>query len=217
MKHLALLTLVLLAVAAGYFVYTTDPIDSRIQTTSSNTEQSDSNFDNVRFYKPSRVIPEFYLQTASGDFQLENFNDHWTILFLGYMSCPDICPTTLQNLARVYPELKRQNENLQVLLVSADPQRDTPENLQTYTQFFHSDFMGATAEHKHLLPFTQSIGLVYSMSEGLDKDSYLVNHSASLLIIDPEGRLAATIKPDFSINPPSINYGQITAVLSKLK
>ncbi len=217
MRYLALLTLVLLAVAAGYFVYTPEPINSRIQTTNSNTEQSDSNFDNVRFYKPSRVIPEFYLQTASGDFQLENFNDHWTILFLGYMSCPDICPTTLQNLARIYPELKLQSESLQVVLVSADPQRDTPKNLLAYTQFFNLDFMGATAEHKYLLPFTQSVGLVYSMSEGVDKDSYLVNHSASLIIIDSEGRLAATIKPDFSINPPSINYSQIAAVLSELK
>ncbi len=217
MRYWAILILVLLAVTAGCFVYTADPINSRIQASRLNSDESGNRFENVRFYKPSRVIPDFTLQTASGDFQLENFNDHWTILFLGYMSCPDICPTTLQNLARIYPELKLQSDSLQVVLVSADPQRDTPENLLAYTQFFNSDFMGATAEHKYLLPFTQSIGLVYSMSEGVDNDSYLVNHSASLIIIDSEGRLAATIKPDFSISPPSINFSQIANVLFELK
>lgn len=172
-------------------------------------------FDNVRLYEPARKINQFQLQDSeSKTFNLESLSNHWSILFLGYTYCPDICPTTLNDLNRIYPELKQLNVNAQIVFISADPQRDTTEQLKQYIEFFNSEFKAITSSHKQLLPFTRELGLVYSMQgEG---DNYLVNHSASLVVVNPKGELAASIKPNFKQSPPKIDFEQVVDLIKFL-
>ncbi|MCU4674427.1 SCO family protein [Catenovulum sp. 2E275] len=182
---------------------------------SSCGDKAQNNFDNVQIFEPARILSPFELtNNQHTNLTLDSLKNHWSIIFLGYTYCPDICPTTLADLARVYPDLKQANQDLQVVFISADPQRDNIKQLDQYIRFFHPEFIAATAQHPKLLPFTRELGLIYSLAgEG---DNYLVNHSASLVIVDPEGRLRARVKPDMKVQPAKIDYQQLVSVVQFL-
>ena len=147
------------------------------------------------YYAQGRDINPFTLTDAEGQaFTPDSLSGHWTFLFIGYTYCPDICPTTLADLRSVYPELKKIAPSSQVVFVSADPQRDDSARLKRYTAFFQPEFKAATGPHNHLFPFVRNLGLVYSMAESGDKD-YLIDHSASIVLIDPQGKLVAVFRP----------------------
>lgn len=146
-----------------------------------------------------RPLPAFSMQTQADEaFSNDSFSGHWTLVFLGYTYCPDICPMTLANLSRAYPELKQQVPDLQVVLLTADPQRDSTERLRQYIAYFHQDFKAVRGEHNTLLPLTQALGLVYAMvDQPGDNNSYSVDHSASIVLVGPDGQLQARFRPDF--------------------
>lgn len=128
------------------------------------------------------------------------FNGRWSLLFLGYTYCPDICPTTMASLGRVYPELKKigSDNAVQVVFVSVDPNRDTPERLASYVEYFNAEFVALTGEHAQLFPFVRSLGLMYAIAESTDNPNYLVDHSASVVVVDPQGRALGRFKPKYT-------------------
>ena len=128
------------------------------------------------------------------------FNGRWSLLFLGYTYCPDICPTTMASLGRVYPELKKMGSDnaVQVVFVSVDPNRDTPERLASYVEYFNAEFVALTGEHAQLFPFVRSLGLMYAIAESTDNPNYLVDHSASVVVVDPQGRALGRFKPKYT-------------------
>ena len=147
------------------------------------------------YYPTARDINPFTL--TDGDeqpFTPANLTGHWTFLFLGYTYCPDICPTTLADLRAFYPGLKKIAPNSQVVFISADPQRDDSARLKSYTAFFEPEFKAATAPHSALFPLVRNLGLVYSIVESERKD-YLIDHSASIVLINPAGKLVALFRP----------------------
>ncbi|PJG58570.1 SCO family protein [Aeromonas cavernicola] len=148
-------------------------------------------------YYPSggRDINDFHLTDANGQpFNPASLQRHWTFLFVGYTFCPDICPTTLADLRSVYDQLKQVAPSSQVMFISADPQRDDSARLKSYTAFFHPEFKAATGSHDKLFPFVRNLGLVYSIADQGEKD-YLVDHSASIVLINPAGKLQAVFRP----------------------
>ena len=168
------------------------------------------------YYKQSRVIKPFELIDHNGQsFTKEQLNDKWSLVFFGYTSCPDICPTTLQNLSFIYDDLKAITQNSQVLLVSVDPQRDSQEKLAQYIAYFNSEFIALRAGHEVLFPFARNVGLMYAISgEG---DDYLVDHSASLVLINPAGKIAAIFKPEQAIGKmPSIDSDKLLIDYQKI-
>lgn len=144
-------------------------------------------------------VGKFGLQRTDGSALTEaDLRGHWTITFFGFTHCPDICPTTLATFKQVWAELTRQGvtDRVQFLFVSVDPERDTPEKLASYVQFFSKDFVAATGTDEQLTRLTRSLGLLYVR----DPDSaggYNVDHSASSVIIDPDGRRAGLFRPPF--------------------
>ena len=149
------------------------------------------------YYEPARPLGSFVLQ-AAGDEQLgpEQLRDRWTLIFLGYTYCPDICPTTLARLVNAQPKLQQYTDkSVQILFVSVDPARDTSARLQQYSAFFKAPFLlAATAPHPRLQAFTRSLGLMYAVPEA-SGDDYSVAHSASVALINPQGRLQALFRP----------------------
>ncbi|GAA6171486.1 SCO family protein [Colwellia sp. KU-HH00111] len=147
------------------------------------------------YYQHARDIKPFELIDHNGDpFTKAKLKGKWSLVFFGYTSCPDVCPTTLQNLGYIYDELKVAAHNSQILLVSVDPQRDTQEKLSQYIAYFNAEFIALRAGHDVLFPFARNLGLMYAISgEG---EGYLVDHSASLVLINPEGKIAAIFKPE---------------------
>ncbi|NQZ21580.1 MAG: SCO family protein [Colwellia sp.] len=152
------------------------------------------------YYQQAREIKPFELTDHHNQaFTKDNLSNKWSWIFFGYTSCPDVCPTTLQELSFVYDELKAVSENTQVLLVSVDPKRDTPEKLAQYIAYFNKEFIALTANHGILFPFARNVGLMYAINEPVgedaDKNNYLVDHSASLVLVNPQGKIAAIFRP----------------------
>ncbi|WP_372625747.1 SCO family protein [Arsukibacterium sp.] len=143
----------------------------------------------------------------------EDLMGKWTLAFVGYTYCPDICPLTLAKLAGVQAELAASLEQpLQIWFISVDPQRDTPEQLQQYVEYFNQPALsGLTAGHDQLFPFVRELGLMYAMSSTTAQD-YLVDHSASVVLINPKGQVAAMFKPDMAPGEvPLVNREQLLA------
>jgi protein SCO1 len=148
-------------------------------------------------YPQPRALPDFSLDTPDGQLDGSALRGRWTLVFIGFTHCPDICPTTLAQLAEAgrradLPPAQRP----QLLFVSVDPERDTPEVTANYARHFSPEALGATADHDRLEPFTRSLGMVY-MHSPLDGGGYSVDHSSSVAVVDPAGRLVAQLRPPF--------------------
>lgn len=151
----------------------------------------------VRLITPPRQLAPFQLTASDGSaLGPGRLQGHWTVVFLGFTHCPDVCPTTLAELAKAQkawatiPETRRPR----VLFVSVDPERDTPAVTGEYARFFHPDTLAATADAEPLARFAETMGLVY-MKVPLDEGGYSMDHSATMVVLDPQGRQAGLIRP----------------------
>lgn len=149
-----------------------------------------------------RELPAFSLQQSDGTALTgEELHGHWTVVFIGFTHCPDICPTTLAELNgaqkqwAALPEATRPR----VLFVSADPERDTPKITGDYAHAFNRDSLAATAPLPQLEAFTRSLSLVFMKAPGPSGDAadYTIDHSAALVVLDPQARMAGVITPPF--------------------
>lgn len=148
----------------------------------------------VEFEQP-RIFSTFNLVDHTGkDFTPDNLKGHWTLAFFGFASCPDICPTTMIDLKRWYTLLDEEiREKTQVLMISVDPERDTPEVLNQYVPYFHQDFIGVTGEPHELLSLSTQLNIAYAkVPQG---DDYTMDHSSNLVLINPKGHYHGFFKP----------------------
>ena len=129
-------------------------------------------------------------------FNEQNFNNKWSFVFFGYTSCPDICPITLSVLGSMIGLLQDESTNgakdIQVLLVSVDPARDTPAALAKYVSHFNRDFIGVTGSKQQIDQFTQQFGAGYVFEEETSPGHYTVAHTSAIFLVDPTGRIVAT-------------------------
>lgn len=175
-------------------------------------------------YPQPRALADFALTDQHGQtVNRERLYGNWTLAFVGYTSCPDICPLTLAKLAGVQPDLAALTEQpLKIWFISVDPKRDSIEQLNSYVSYFEqADMLGMTAGHDQLFPFVRQLGLMYALSSTTAED-YLVDHSASVALINPQGQLVAMFKPPMQQGElPVIDAQQLLAdfplVLKKLK
>ncbi|MBC7982439.1 MAG: SCO family protein [Candidatus Obscuribacterales bacterium] len=143
--------------------------------------------------QPPRPLPDFALVNHDGHvFTSQNLQGHWSVLFFGFTNCPDICPTTLTLLAGVNKALANVpvGQRPRMVFVSADAQRDKPEHIKTYVQFFDRDFVGVTGTQPALEAFALSLGAPIALRELAD-GNYTVDHSGTLFVTDPQGALRA--------------------------
>jgi len=142
-----------------------------------------------------RIITDFQLTGHDGKpFTRDNLKGKWSFAFFGYTHCPDICPTSLTMLAQVMKRLEQDStlDTLpQVVFVSVDPERDTPELLAEYVPSFHPDLIGVTGDPQQLQVLTRRLGIMFGKSPGDDADSYLMDHSAAILLFDPGSNFRA--------------------------
>lgn len=143
-----------------------------------------------------RQLPEFTLTDQTNHLlHKADFTGHWTLIFPGFTYCPDICPTTLAFLKQLHAALGPQGTPLKIMFLSVDPDRDTPQRLNEYIRFFSPDFIAATAKEPALMEFTRSLGVVYAKVPGDKPDNYNMDHSAVLVLLDPQARIAAYFSP----------------------
>ncbi len=141
-----------------------------------------------------RAIADFALTDQGGrPFSLQDLKGHWSLLFFGYTSCPDVCPNTLFQLHQAREMMLQQDsvaEPPQVYLVSVDPERDTPQKLTDYLRYFDPAFIGLRGEDTQMRALTRQLGVAYFIeTHEEDRNDYQVDHSASLLLVNPRGEL----------------------------
>lgn len=165
----------------------------------------------MNWYPMPRALSEFTISKHSGgDFTNTDLQGKWTLVFVGYTFCPDICPVTLAELNKVYPQLTElvSANPLQIWFLSVDPKRDTIERLNEYVNYFNPEFVATTGPHEQLFPLVRSMGMMYSMSESTDNPNYLVDHSASIVVINPDGNVIGRFQPKHVIGELSISDTQ---------
>ncbi len=163
-------------------------------------------------------LPEFTLKDqASNVFTRDNFKNNWSLLFFGYTHCPDICPMTLSLLDNTYKILQQSGaETLpQVIFVSVDPDRDNNESLADYVTYFNSEFLGVSGEKEQLQALAKPLGIFFGAEEADETDNYQVNHSVSILLIDPKARLRAIISPPHNAKDLAASYTKISSVFAE--
>jgi protein SCO1/2 len=130
--------------------------------------------------------------TAHNDVKvsLSDLNDQIVLLYFGYTYCPDVCPTTLSSLAQALDKLKQEEkEQIQIVMVSVDPERDTPETLAEYLAHFDPSFLGLTGTEQELAAAAEAFGIFYQKGPGSVESGYLVDHTATVSVMDKGGRL----------------------------
>lgn len=133
---------------------------------------------------------DFTLISSQGPTQLADFRGQVVLVYFGYTSCPDICPTNLGLIAealRALDEIERGR--VQVLFISVDPERDTPEHLAHYSTFFGPQFRGLTAAPEVIAEVAHRYGVLYRILKESGVESYAVDHSSYTYLIDRHGRL----------------------------
>lgn len=191
MQKLLISVVALIALVAGVVIYNTLPKPQP----------------QALVYEPARALAPFTLESSLGsDVTNDDLKGQWTLLFTGYTFCPDICPTTMADLRQALPELTKQaDEPVRVWMISVDPQRDTVKRVTDYASFFGEEFVGVRAEHKQLYPFVNGLGLMYSIPDEGATD-YLVNHSAAIVLVNPDGERQAIFKAEHVMGEvPTVN------------
>jgi protein SCO1/2 len=141
----------------------------------------------------NRPLPPFQLTDhQQHPFTLAELKGHWSLIFFGYTHCPDVCPMTLGVLRNVKQQLAAQGQfadDTRYIFVSVDGERDTPAVLNRYLHYFDPAFIGLTGSDAALQTLTQALGIVYVKTPTDKPQHYLVDHTASILLVDPEGRM----------------------------
>ncbi|ROU06405.1 SCO family protein [Lysobacter enzymogenes] len=160
----------------------------------------------VRLFDPPRTLPAFSLRQSDGTQLIPGeLKGHWTLVFLGFTHCPDVCPTTLaqMSVAQKAWEAIPESTRPRVLFVSVDPERDSPDKIGEYAHGFHKDTLAATADVPALENFAKSLSMVFAKvpaPAGAPENQYSMDHSASMAVLDPQGRMAGLVRPPFEPN-----------------
>lgn len=163
--------------------------------------------------EPARPLPPMaFIDEQGQPFGAERLRGRWSILFFGFTYCPDICPTTLVLLAQVEKQLADlpSEQRPQVVLVSVDPQRDTPERLMQYVKSFSPTFTGITGDQDAIHEFALKLGVPVAISP-LPDGNYTVDHSAAIFLIDPNGELRALSSTPHDATVIAEDYRSIVA------
>lgn len=139
---------------------------------------------------PPLPVTDFALQTANGEtFRLSDAREKIVLLFFGYTSCPDVCPTTLATLKQVFDRLGDDAQKVVVVMVTADPDRDTPDKVASYAAQFNPDFIGLSGSLTDLDAVWKELGVFVEKQDSGSAAGYLVSHTASVFVIDQNGNL----------------------------
>jgi protein SCO1/2 len=164
-------------------------------------------------------LTDFHLTRHSGEaFTLANLKGKWSFMFFGYTHCPDICPVTLTLLHAVKQKLALHPEYLtdtQYIFVSVDGQRDTPEKLAEYVKYFDPQLIGVSGTEQQVNVLTRQLGIVYIRQPEITAGQYFIDHSATIVLINPRGEIAEQFIAPHAVATIVERYSKIRQQLIK--
>jgi protein SCO1 len=145
---------------------------------------------------------EFALTDHNGQARtLADFKGKAVVVFFGFTQCPDVCPTTLAEMTEAVKQLGSDGNKLQVLFITIDPERDTPELLKKYVPAFHPSFLGLTGNAEAIAKVAKEFKVFYQKSAGKTPGSYTMDHTSNSYVFDPQGRVRLVIKHGMGTEP----------------
>jgi protein SCO1 len=195
-KTLLLSSVIVVAILVGIWAYMQRDSGAPRELVEEPTVQLGA----ARVYQVPRPIGPFHLQDQGGSaFDQERLKGAWSFLFFGYTHCPDLCPMTLLVLKEVREKLEQSGDraghalrSTQFVFVSVDPARDSLQDLKSYVSYFSPHFIGVTGSESALRSLASRLHIFYRQVERPGADGYMMEHSGSILLVDPQGRLYAT-------------------------
>ncbi len=143
--------------------------------------------------EPSLEAPDFLLLDDQGRaFRLKDQRGKVVVLYFGYTGCPDVCPTTLNDLRQMMAQLDDRSSQIEVAFITVDPDRDTPELAAEYAARFNPEFVGLSGSEEELQPVWDSFWIFRALEPHEPGEYYLVDHTSRVYVIDPQGSLRLT-------------------------
>lgn len=154
------------------------------------------------YSEPFPPAPEIALTRGNGDsFRLSQLRGNIVLLFFGYTSCPDVCPTTMAEMKSALETIGDEKaRNVKVVFVTVDPGRDTPERVQEYVNHFNNEFIGLGGSEAELQQIWNKYGIFRQVVEGTSAAGYIVDHTARITLIDQDGNLRASYRFDMPVD-----------------
>lgn len=192
LRNLLLLTACMLIGVAIAFYFRPQPVEQRIAL-------------------GEKIGGDFVLNSQQGPLKLEDYRGKVVLFFIGYASCPDVCPTALAVASQGVKKLSTGDQNnVQGIFMSVDPERDTLEKLSKYAGFFHPNFQGATADRATIDKVVKQYGAFYRKVEMKDSAmGYAIDHSSRIYLIDQTGQIAKVL-------PHAMSPDQLSTELKNL-
>jgi protein SCO1/2 len=197
-------TIAIIVLVVGLFVYTmTQPRIMNVKELVNNGA--------ITFEEPVPILPFNLLDQQANAFSQEQFQDQWTLLFFGFSHCGGFCPTTLAMLDQLVDQLEADvAEQTQVVMVSVDPERDTPERLAEYMGNFDPAFIGVTGDYPSIRLLSEQFYIAIQQADKVNEgEHYDVAHGEQIVLINPDGKYHGFFKPPFSLGRLKTTYQSI--------
>ena len=137
-----------------------------------------------------------------------DFRGRWLLVYFGYTTCPDVCPTELQTIARALDALGPKGEAVTPVFVTIDPDRDTPSVLAAYIAQFSDRMVGLTGSAQEIARIAREYRVYYAKAPARNNETYLVDHSSFVYLMDPDGRLRGLFRPDTTADALAADIGR---------
>ena len=205
----ALFVIVCVALGTGVGIYT-----SRDYNANRTAKPDIEGFlwPNPRMIQPFNVVDQH-----GRPYGLANLSGNWSFMFFGFTHCPDICPITLSLLSQVQKKLVERKiaDNVQIVFISVDPKRDTPEQVADYVNYFSKDLVGLTGTEEQVAGLARQIGVVYIQNEETAAGDYSVDHSASVFLISPTGQWLGIFSAPHEVDDIITRFKAISEFIKK--
>lgn len=167
------------------------------------------------FDQPKDISDFEFYSSDQASFTKSDLIGNWTLMYFGFTNCPDECPTTMYQLSKLIKILREKNfdlNNKQWVLVSIDPERDTPEMIDKYAKGFDQDFLGVSNARPMLLSLATQLSVNNVMPNHANHmdHSHLDNHVNNIILLNPKAQFAGIFRPPFEVSRLSLTYQSVT-------
>ena len=166
------------------------------------------------FENPKEISDFSFYSSNEKEFNKSDLSNKWTLMYFGFTRCPDECPTTMYQISKLIKVLREKEyplEDKQWVLVSIDPERDSPEDINKYAKGFDEAFIGVSNIRPMLISLATQLSVNNVMPGGDSMDhSHLDNHVNNIILLNPKGEFAGVFRPPFDISRLSLTYQSVT-------
>lgn len=211
---------ILIAVVGLFGFYLKSTMDNTSTNSAEDVKKNatsnviNNEFESLLIYPKKNKLRKFTLIDQTGSsFSNSQFEGKWDLIFIGYTFCPDVCPNTLTQMAQLWNAMQPEvREKFNMVFLSVDPDRDTPDHLNSFLEYFDKDFIGISGATSQLDILVKDLGGIYSINKE-EGEFYTVDHSARIFIVDPQARRFGILE---SSALKSVDKSQLIADLTAL-